>query len=139
MVKGEQAGAVVGVAGTVISCSAMMFSLFPALLGVAAASASTGMMSMSSNTSRLPAWVTTTTHYSAVILAISIVFMLWAVRRSSRSAKVVIGIGIALLIANEISMTPYLFLPALALVVFGNLMAWRGSGRFSRASQPAAR
>lgn len=127
MVKQAQAGAVVGVVGTVLSCSAMMFSLFPALLGVAAASASTGMAGMagSAQTTSLPGWVTMTTHYSAVILGISVLLMLWAVRRSTRTAKVIVGGGIVLLIVNELSMSPYLFLPALGLIIVGNVIAWR--------------
>ncbi len=59
MVKNEQTGAVVGILGTVVSCSAMVFSLFPALLGTIGASASTGMMGMSATTT-LPPWGTAT-------------------------------------------------------------------------------
>lgn len=128
MVKNEQTGAVVGILGTVVSCSAMVFSLFPALLGTIGASASTGMMGMSATTT-LPPWVNTITHYSAFILGISIILMIYAIRRSARLVKVVVGVGILLLVLNEISMTPYLFLPALALVIVGNIMGWKwGSG-----------
>ncbi len=124
MVKNEQAGAIAGVLGTVVSCSAMMFSLFPALLGTIGASASTGMMGMSTSTA-LPPWVNTITHYSALILGISVLLMIYAIRRSPWSVKIVVGVGILLLILNEISMTPYLFLPALVLVIVGNIMGWR--------------
>ncbi len=132
MVKQERAGAVVGVAGTVVSCSAMMFSLFPALLGVVGASASTGMMGMAA-TPVMPGWVVTVTHYSWAILAVSILLMIWAMRRTSRTAQVILGVGIILLIVNELSMTPYLFLPALALILLANIVGWRSAQRLSGA------
>ncbi len=81
------------------------------------------------NRCRTPPWVNTITHYSAFILGISIILMIYAIRRSARLVKVVVGVGILLLVLNEISMTPYLFLPALALVIVGNIMGWKwGSG-----------
>lgn len=130
MVKQERASAVVGVAGTVVSCSAMMFSLFPALLGVVGASASTGVMGMGMVRSPvMPGWVAIVTHYSWAILAVSIILMIWAMRRTSRTAKVILGVGIVLLIFNELSMTPYLFLPALALIVLANIVGWRSAQR----------
>lgn len=130
MVKNEQAGAVAGVLGTVVSCSAMMFSLFPALLGTIGASASTSMMGMST-TATLPPWVNTITHYSPIILGISIILIIYAIRRAALPVKIVVGIGILLLILNEISMTPYLFLPALVLVIVGNIMGWKWRSRIS--------
>jgi hypothetical protein len=126
VVINERAGAVIGVLGTVVSCSAMMFSLFPALLGVVGASASSGtaMMGMGMTTSMPPTWVDFVAHYSALILAVSIGFMVWGIRRSSRAAKMVVALGIIVLIVNELSMTPYLFFPALGLIIGGNAMAW---------------
>lgn len=123
--KTERIGTVAGTMGTVVSCSAMMFAVFPALLGIVGASASTSMGMMGTEALSLPGWVPWVTRYSAEILAISMLLMGWGVWRASRLAQALVGLGMVLLIANQVSMTPTLFLPALGFVIAGNVVAWR--------------
>lgn len=86
--------------GTAVSCSAMMFSLFPALLGTVGAWVSSSMPGMpgvaSTPTSALPGWVQLVTQYAPEILAVSVVLMIWAVWSASRVVKVLVGLGIVL-------------------------------------------
>lgn len=142
-------GAVVGSVGAVASCSAMMFAVFPALLGVfgsSVSSVSSGMgtasgsgMGMSgmgtsgnsgtmagtaSSAAHLPAWVAFFTHYSTPILAVSILLLLWGIRGASRAAQVLVALGIVLLIVNQINMMPIYFIPAMILVIVGNVVGY---------------
>ncbi len=66
------------------------------------------------------------------ILAVSVVLMIWAVWSLSRVVKVLAGLGMVLLVVNEIHMTPAVFLPALALVLAGNAWGWASNRRGAR-------
>lgn len=146
-------GAVLGSVGAVASCSAMMFAVFPALLGVfgsavstasggmgASSGSGTGMSGMgtsggttmaggASSTVHLPGWVTFFTHYSTPILAVSILLLLWGIRRSSRTAQILVGLGILLLVINQINMMPVYFIPAMILVIVGNVVGYVSARR----------
>lgn len=114
-------GSTVGSAGAVVSCSIMMFAVFPALAGVVGVSASTMTMSVVSSQ---PAWVNWVSHYSLEMVIVSIGFLLWGIWRSSRLVKLLVGVGMVILLVGQFAMVNALVIPSLSFIIGGNVVGW---------------
>ena len=114
-------GSTVGTAGAVVSCSVMMFAVFPALAGVVGASASSMAMGMVASQ---PAWVRWVSHYSLEMVIVSIGFLLWGVWRSSRLVQLLVGIGMVILLVGQFAMVNVLVIPSLSFILGGNVVGW---------------
>lgn len=111
----------------------MMGALLAAALGVADHSTA-GMMGIVS----APA-VSTASRGSPELLAVPVVFLIAAVRRTPRLARRVVGLGIAALLRHGTGMLWRRFLPGLVLASAGAAIARRVARRRSRATGASTR
>lgn len=113
-----------GAACAVAGCMPMLFAL---VAGVAGATAAQGMaMTMSGPMGAQPVWVTDLGTVSWPLLLVSAGLLVWSFARTAPRARAVAYVGVAGLIINQLNMTPWVFFPAMALVVAGFWLGRRG-------------
>ena len=118
-----------GAACAVAGCMPMLAALVG---GAAAAAGSQGMGMMGSAmgsatgggmTAGTAGWVTALGNLSWPLLIVSVGLLLWSFARTAPRARVVAYAGVGLLVVNQLAMTPWLFLPALALLAIAFALA----------------
>ena len=122
-----------GAACAVAGCMPMLAALFG---GAAAAAGSQGMGMMASTmgsamgsatgggmTAGTAGWVATLGSLSWPLLIVSVGLLLWSFARTAPRARAVAYAGVGLLVVNQLAMTPWLFLPALALLAIAFALA----------------
>jgi hypothetical protein len=118
-------GAVCAVAG----CMPMLAAFLGGLAGAAGAQGSGMAMGMMAASPTPPAaWITDLGHLSLPLLVVSAALLLWSFYRTEPRARAVAYAGVVLLIVNQISMTLWLFLPAMVLLAIAFALARAGSG-----------
>jgi len=111
-----------GAACAVAGCMPMLAALVGGMAG-----ASTGM-AMGMMAPATPGWITALGSLSWPLLVVSAALLVWSFHRTSPRARTVAYAGVALLVVNQLSMTLWLFLPAMALVAIAFALARAGSG-----------
>ncbi|MDA8199108.1 MAG: hypothetical protein M0Z54_06720 [Thermaerobacter sp.] len=124
----------VGTAGAVVSCSVMMFAVFPALAGVVGASASAAARGLGSSQ---PGWIRFVSGYSSEMVLVSVGLLLWGIWRASRLVKILVGIGMGFLLVGQVVMVNGFVVPALATIIGGNVIGWVQGARAKRVAVPA--
>ncbi len=114
-----------GAACAVAGCMPMLAALFG---GAAAAAGSQGMGMMASSmgggmTAGTAGWVTALGNLSWPLLIVSVALLVWSFARTAARARAVAYAGVGLLVVNQLAMTPWLFLPALALLAIAFALA----------------
>ena len=120
---GRGLGMACGVAG----CAPMIASLVGGVIGaVGAQGMQAGAMGMGMRTataSTVPGWVAVLGRFSWPLLILSVLLLISSFWRTRPLARTVAYIGVGLLIINQLNMTPWLFLPAMAALVLAFLLA----------------
>ncbi len=99
--------------------------------GTAAAAGSAGtqiMMAMPMAGMGTPGWVRALGAASWPLLAVAVVLLVWSFWRSAPLPRGVAYLAAAVLIANRLHMTPWLFFPAMALLAAGFALSTTGRG-----------
>jgi chromate transport protein ChrA len=123
----EWAGRWGGAACAVAGCVPLLFTLV-AGTGAAVASASTQMMMttpVATATLEPPAWVRALASASWPLLAAAVVLIVWSFWRTTPLPRALAYAAAAVLIANRLHMTAWLFFPAMALLAAGFVVAQR--------------
>lgn|GEM_PF-3726515 len=120
----EWPGRWTGAACAVAGCMPMLFGL---LAGTAGAAGAQAVGSMMGGAVMVPAWVSALGAASWPLLLASAALLVWSFWRTRFPARAVAYAGVAVLIANQTHMTPWLFFPGLALIVLGFTLAYTGT------------
>lgn len=144
----KQIGAWAGVAGAVLTCMGSMLAALAGIVGVATTgmgmaggqgTASSQGMGSGTGMAAHAGWLGVIGAYSWPILIVSLLLLYFAVRRAPRRAQWLVGSGAAILVLNEVAMRAmhamylWLYLPAIVLIVWGNVAALREPMRLNSA------
>lgn len=126
--RSEWAGRWGGAACVVAGCMPMLFALLVGAAGATGAqvmgATMTAGQSMPGSASQLPAWVAALGAASWPLLIVSAALLVWSFWRTRIVPRTVAYAGVAVLIANQLHMTPWLFFPALALLAAGFVLSY---------------
>ncbi len=120
---GRGLGMACGVAG----CAPMLASLVGGVIGAVGAQGmqteAMGMGMTTSTGSAIPGWVVMLGRFSWPLLILSVLLLIISFWRTRTLSRTVAYIGVGLLILNQLNMTLWLFLPAMAALVLAFLLA----------------
>lgn len=112
---GRWSGAACAVAG----CMPMLFGLAAGAAGAVGAQAMGSMM----GSMMVPGWVTALGSVSWPLLLLSAALLVWSFWRTRAAVRAVAYAGVAVLLANQTHMTPWLFFPGMGLVALAFVLS----------------
>lgn len=113
-----------GIACGVAGCAPMLAALVGGVAGaVGAQGMGAGAVGMVGPAGGVPGWAAVLGQLSWPLLVVSVVLLVASFWRTRPLPRAVAYLGVALLVVNQFGMTPWLLLPALALVLVAFLLA----------------